>query len=100
MKFEKKLKNVYTLYYLLTLHRHLDGDPAKIKKDQNKDVVSTVIKKAEKSGDVSIVIEKIDGMNMNDLRDASDKIKDNIENVVVFLVGVQSGKGFMICSAR
>ena len=36
MKFEKKLKNVYTLYYLLTLHRHLDGDPAKIKKDQNK----------------------------------------------------------------
>ena len=36
MKFEKKLKNVYTLYYLLTLHRHLDGDPEKIKKDQNK----------------------------------------------------------------
>lgn len=36
MKFEKKLKNVYTLYYLLTLHRHLSGDPEKIKKDQNK----------------------------------------------------------------
>ena len=36
MKFKKKLKNVYTLYYLLTLHKSFEGDPAKIKKDQNK----------------------------------------------------------------
>ena len=84
---------------VLNKNRSLEKKLENIKKDQNKDVVSTVIKKAEKSGDVSIVIEKIDGMNMNDLRDASDKIKDKIENVVVFLVGVQSGKGFMICSA-
>ena len=36
MKFKKKLKNVYTLYYLLTLHKSFEGDPAKLKKDQNK----------------------------------------------------------------
>jgi phenylacetate-coenzyme A ligase PaaK-like adenylate-forming protein len=30
------MKNVYTLYYLITLHKKLDGDRAKIKKDQNK----------------------------------------------------------------
>lgn len=39
MKFnKKKLKNVYVLYYLLTLHKKLDGDREKIKKDQNKRV--------------------------------------------------------------
>lgn len=36
MQIQKKLKNVYTLYYLMTLHRQLDGDPAKIKADQNR----------------------------------------------------------------
>ena len=35
MSIQKKLKNVYTLYYLFALHRHLDGKPQKIKADQN-----------------------------------------------------------------
>ena len=36
MKFKKLEKNLYTFYYLMTLHRRFDGDPAKIKADQNK----------------------------------------------------------------
>lgn len=36
MSLQKKLKNVYTMWYLLTLRRTLDGDPAKIKADQNR----------------------------------------------------------------
>lgn len=35
---EKKLRNVYTLYYLLTLRKEFGGDPAKIKADQNKKI--------------------------------------------------------------
>ena len=35
---QKKLRNVYTLYYLLTLKKSFDGDPEKIKADQNKKI--------------------------------------------------------------
>ena len=38
MSIEKKLKNIYTLWYLMTLRRSFDGDPAKIKADQNKKI--------------------------------------------------------------
>lgn len=38
MSIEKKLVNVYTLYYLMKLKKSFDGDPAKIKADQNKKV--------------------------------------------------------------
>ena len=38
MSFQKKMKNVYTAWYLMTLPKTLEGDPVKIKKDQNKKV--------------------------------------------------------------
>ena len=38
MSLQKKLKNVYTTWYLMTLRKDLGGDPAKIKKDQNKKI--------------------------------------------------------------
>lgn len=36
MKFEKKLKNIYTFAYLMMLHKRFDGNPEKIKADQNR----------------------------------------------------------------
>lgn len=36
MNIQKKMKNVYLLFYLVTLHKSFDGDSAKIKADQNK----------------------------------------------------------------
>ena len=38
MSIQKKLKNFYTLYYLLTLKKTFEGDPGKIKADQNKKI--------------------------------------------------------------
>ena len=38
MSIQKKLKNLYTVYYLMTLRKSFDGDPAKIKADQNKKI--------------------------------------------------------------
>ncbi|MBQ9155469.1 MAG: phenylacetate--CoA ligase family protein [Eubacterium sp.] len=38
MSFQKRMKNVYTLYYLLTLKKSFEGDPKKIKADQNKKI--------------------------------------------------------------
>ncbi len=47
MGIQKKLKNVYTVWYLLTLRRTLDGDPKKIKADQNRRI-HRLMKKAYK----------------------------------------------------
>lgn len=47
MSIQKKLKNVYALWYILTLTRDFDGDPAKIKKDQNRRI-HKLMKKAYK----------------------------------------------------
>ena len=38
MSIQKKLKNFYTLYYLLVLKKTFEGDPGKIKADQNKKI--------------------------------------------------------------
>lgn len=38
LSLQKKLKNVYTVWYLLTLKRSLDGDRARIKADQNRKI--------------------------------------------------------------
>lgn len=38
MSVQKKLKNLYTLYYILTLNKTFEGDPGKIKADQNKKI--------------------------------------------------------------
>lgn len=45
MSLQKKLKNVYTVWYLLTLRRSFDGDPKKIKADQNRRIYK-LMKKA------------------------------------------------------
>ena len=38
MNFQKKFKNIYTLFYLLGMNKDFDSNPAKIKADQNKRV--------------------------------------------------------------
>ena len=38
MSIQKKLRNLYVLYYTLTLTRDFSSDPAKIKQDQNRRV--------------------------------------------------------------
>lgn len=45
MSFQKKMKNVYTVGYLLTLKKTFDGDPKKIKADQNKKI-NKIMKRA------------------------------------------------------
>lgn len=44
MNIQKKLKNVYSLYYMLTLKRSFDGDPVKIKEDQNKKIHDLMVR--------------------------------------------------------
>jgi len=73
MGIQKKLKNVYTVWYLLTLRRSLDGDPKKIKADQNRRV-HKLMKKAYK---IPMYREKFDqsGTTPADYHSAEDLAK-------------------------
>jgi len=73
MGIQKKLKNVYTVWYLLTLKRSLDGDPKKIKADQNRRV-HKLMKKAYK---IPMYREKFDqsGTTPADYHSAEDLAK-------------------------
>lgn len=65
MSIHKKFKNVYLLYYLLTLRKTFEGDPKKIKAKQNRDIhrlmkrayeIPFYRKKFEESGDRKSVV--------------------------------------------
>lgn len=73
MGIQKKLKNAYTVWYLLTLRRSLDGDPAKIKADQNRRV-HRLMKKAYK---IPMYREKFEksGTTPDDYHSAEDLAK-------------------------
>ena len=73
MGIQKKLKNVYTVWYLLTLRKTLDGDPKKIKGDQNRRIYK-LMKKAYK---IPMYREKFEksGTTPNDYHSAEDLVK-------------------------
>ena len=70
MGIQKKLKNVYTVWYLLTLRKTLDGDPKKIKADQNRRIYR-LMKKAYK---IPVYREKFEqsGTTPEDYHSASE----------------------------
>lgn len=73
MGIQKKLKNVYTVWYLLTLRRSLDGDRAVIKRDQNRRI-HKLMKKAYK---IPVYREKFEqsGTTPDDYHCAEDLVK-------------------------
>ena len=73
MSLQKKLKNVYTVWYLLTLKRSFDGDPAKIKADQNKKI-HRLMKRAYR---IPVYREKFEqsGTTPDDYHSAEDLVK-------------------------
>jgi len=83
---------------LLNKNKSLVKELEEFKKEANKDVVSDIINNTFEVNGIKCVFEKVDGLNVNELRELSDKIKDNIEDVIVFLVSSNDSKGFMIAS--
>lgn len=73
MGIQKKLKNVYTVWYLLTLRRSFDGDPKKIKADQNRKV-HRIMKRAY---EIPVYREKFElsGTTPDDYHSAEDLAK-------------------------
>ena len=73
MGIQKKLKNLYTVWYLLTLRKTLDGDRAKIKADQNRRIHSLM----KKAYNIPVYREKFEqsGTTPDDYRCAEDLVK-------------------------
>ena len=73
MGIQKKLKNVYTVWYLLTLRRSFDGDPKKIKADQNRKI-HKLMKRAYK---IPVYREKFEqsGTTPDDYHCSEDLVK-------------------------
>ncbi len=84
---------------LLNKNKALEKELDKYRKEANKDKLGNIIDEAFDVDGVKCVMAKVDGLDMNELRDFSDKIKDKENSVIVFLVSVKGEKGFMICSA-
>ena len=73
MSLQKKLKNVYTVWYLLTLKRSFDGNPARIKADQNRKI-HRLMKRAYR---IPVYREKFEqsGTTPDDYHSAEDLVK-------------------------
>ena len=73
MGIQKQLKNVYTLWYLLTLSRTLDGDPKKIKRDQNRKIHALM----KRAYDIPVYREKFEqsGTTPDDYHCSEDLVK-------------------------
>ena len=84
---------------LINKNKSLEKELDKFKKEANKDKLGNIIDEAVDVNGIKCVMARVDGLDMNELRDFSDKIKDKEAKVIVFLVSVKGEKGFMICSA-
>ncbi len=84
---------------LINKNKSLEKELDKFKKEANKDKLGNIIDEAVDVKGIKCVMARVDGLDMNELRDFSDKIKDKEAKVIVFLVSVKGEKGFMICSA-
>lgn len=73
MGIQKKLKNLYTVWYLLTLRKTLDGDRSKIKADQNRRI-HRLMKRAY---EIPVYREKFEksGTTPDDYHCAEDLVK-------------------------
>ncbi|MDN3955469.1 alanine--tRNA ligase [Sporolactobacillus laevolacticus] len=50
----------------------------------------------QKSGDISYIAEKVDAMDMNQLRSMADELKNQLQSVIVVLASVEDGKVHLV----
>lgn len=84
---------------LINKNKSLEKELSDFKKEANKDKLSDIVKDAFEVNGIKCVVARVDGLDMNELRDFCDRIKDKESRVIVFFVSVKDEKGFMICSS-
>lgn len=69
-----------------------EKEVSELKKKLSGDLSKEVIEKTIKVGDVSLVAYKTENMDIDDLRNLGDKIKDKLDSGVIVLASVTDGK--------
>ena len=84
---------------LIRENKELRKEVKALKSEQKGDIVSVLLEKAEKMGDIDVIISEVEDTDAGAMRELCDKIKDKAEKCVIFLLSVTGDKGMMIASA-
>lgn len=81
------------------LHRQiktLEKENAALKEKFGHERVNELIRSVRKVSDIPFIAEKIDGMDMNQLRAMADDLKNRLGSVIVILAAVDAGKVLLV----
>lgn len=85
---------------LLREVKGLSAENESLKAAQAKDALGDVGDAVEKIGRVSFVAKRLDGVDMNGLRELGDELKGQVKDVVAVLASVNGGKvSLMVCAS-
>jgi alanyl-tRNA synthetase len=77
---------------ILAENREKDQQIQKMKKEQMKDQQGDLLQQAEKIGDTVVVVTRLEGQSMDELRDLGDRIRDKAGSAAILLASVSDGK--------
>ncbi len=76
--------------------KSLQKEMEKQKGKAARDIASEVIKKAEEINGVKVVSEKVEGLEMKDLRVLADNIRDRLGSGIIALASVKDGQASFV----
>lgn len=65
--------------------KSVNKELADLKKKMSMSSLDDILKKAEENNGINIIVEKLDGVDMNSLRELADTLRDKVESSVVIL---------------
>nr|WP_330399379.1 alanine--tRNA ligase [Lachnoclostridium edouardi] len=77
----------------------LQSENEKLKSKMAKDSLGDVMNQVQEVNGVKVLAAKVDGVDMNGLRNLGDQLKDKLEEGVILLASVQDGKVSLMATA-
>lgn len=107
---EKELKQIATslkvnkdqigekIEALQTEVKDLQDKMKEVQKEQQKQLSENLSDDVEMVGEIALIAKRVDGMDMNALRDLADRLRDKTKNAVVVLGSENEGKVLFVCA--
>ena len=77
----------------------LQSENEKLKSKMAKDSLGDVMNQVQEVNGVKVLAARVDGVDMNGLRNLGDQLKDKLEEGVILLASVQDGKVSLMATA-
>ncbi len=81
---------------LLAESRELEKKLERASQGQSRDVVAELAGKAKKSGDTSVVVSRVDGIDAKSLRSVCDRLRERLGSAVVVLAAADDGSASVL----